>query len=594
MGATEKRVASPQERGTKRPKPEESTETGGATGSDEPPPPLFEKGTECGYTLDKESGFYMYQDAQWMFNEGDNMYVHLASGSVWTLDEAGKPTKMVTDLPELDQKQEERVTGVITDFKPKKKFGFIQLVSQDGDLFVHQNQVIDGTVLEQGMEVSFVISEQEDGRKAATQVQVVGGSGGATGSGEAPAEEGAEVAGGEDEEDDDDDCEEEEDVDLDLCKDAVDYVVTQKGPEKIQIEDRCLEKTRIPVGLTGDDDGTALLFGVFDGHGGEKAAEYMHAHLPTNYISCMRQRKKNASNIDAIKQSFTKSFRLTEHNFLQSARKTMDNSGTTACCAMLYGPDEDGALKLITAHCGDTRAVLSRKGKAFQLTDDHKPNDPAEKRRITAAGGSVTEMMGIWRVVQHLRRPTNGVPAGIMGLAKIVSPDPDITVYDVDFEDDEYIVICSDGIYDELTNQEVIDFSRPFVKDDPEKAAQVLVDMAVKRGGMDDKTVQIVKLGWCAVPDGLEPDRALRILDDAGGDKVAAKNATKKSVVEDSDDDDDEQLVGEEEGPSFEISGSAKPKGKIFDDDDDMFGAAPEKKDDDPAEKGPSFDDMFS
>ncbi len=41
---------------------------------------------------------------------------------------------------------------------------------------------------------------------------------------------------------------------------------------------------------------------------------------------------------------------------------------------------------LYAAHVGDSRAVLCQKGRALRLTEDHKPDNPAERRRVQAAG----------------------------------------------------------------------------------------------------------------------------------------------------------------------------------------------------------------
>ena len=46
-------------------------------------------------------------------------------------------------------------------------------------------------------------------------------------------------------------------------------------------------------------------------------------------------------------------------------------------------------LQLLIAHVGDCRAVLCNAGVAEPLTIDHKPDDPAEKKRIELAGGFV-------------------------------------------------------------------------------------------------------------------------------------------------------------------------------------------------------------
>lgn len=47
--------------------------------------------------------------------------------------------------------------------------------------------------------------------------------------------------------------------------------------------------------------------------------------------------------------------------------------------------------EIICANAGDSRAVLSKKSKAKDLSVDHKPDLPTEKRRIERAGGFVEE-----------------------------------------------------------------------------------------------------------------------------------------------------------------------------------------------------------
>ena len=62
-----------------------------------------------------------------------------------------------------------------------------------------------------------------------------------------------------------------------------------------------------------------------------------------------------------------------------------EGSGTTAVMAVLRG-----GRHLFVANVGDSRAVLSRRGTALDLSCDHKPEDATELARITAAGGRVT------------------------------------------------------------------------------------------------------------------------------------------------------------------------------------------------------------
>ena len=67
-----------------------------------------------------------------------------------------------------------------------------------------------------------------------------------------------------------------------------------------------------------------------------------------------------------------------------------------------------------TAHAGDSRAVLSRGGKAVRLTQDHKPELVAEKARVEANGGRV-DFQRCWRVICPAR---NGRPASGLAVSR--------------------------------------------------------------------------------------------------------------------------------------------------------------------------------
>jgi len=111
------------------------------------------------------------------------------------------------------------------------------------------------------------------------------------------------------------------------------------------------------------------------------------------------------------------------------------NDGSTANCVVLRG------LSLITGNVGDSRAILISGGKAIQLSNDHKPSNPEEQRRIASFGGTVLLCMGVWRV--------NGILAvsrafGNYGIRNFIRADPDIFQRELVAEDD-FIVMGSDG-----------------------------------------------------------------------------------------------------------------------------------------------------
>ena len=56
----------------------------------------------------------------------------------------------------------------------------------------------------------------------------------------------------------------------------------------------------------------------------------------------------------------------------------------------MHSDEKTGETTIVSANVGDSRAVLSRQGKAKDLTVDHKPNDKREKSRIKKLGGKVS------------------------------------------------------------------------------------------------------------------------------------------------------------------------------------------------------------
>lgn len=65
----------------------------------------------------------------------------------------------------------------------------------------------------------------------------------------------------------------------------------------------------------------------------------------------------------------------------------MGRGGSTAVTAILIN-----GRRLWIANVGDSRAVLSRKGQAVQMTTDHEPN--TERGSIETKGGFVSNLPG--------------------------------------------------------------------------------------------------------------------------------------------------------------------------------------------------------
>merc|ERR1740117_1887397 len=69
-----------------------------------------------------------------------------------------------------------------------------------------------------------------------------------------------------------------------------------------------------------------------------------------------------------------------------------EQAGCTATVALVT------PTHIIVANVGDSRCVLSTATQVSALTEDHKPQMPAERARIEAAGGTVVNSRGTFRV----------------------------------------------------------------------------------------------------------------------------------------------------------------------------------------------------
>ncbi|KAA3479317.1 putative protein phosphatase 2C 6 [Gossypium australe] len=111
--------------------------------------------------------------------------------------------------------------------------------------------------------------------------------------------------------------------------------------------------------------------------------------------------------------------------------------------------------QIIAANCGDSRAVLCRGAQAIPLTVDQKPDRADESERITSSGGRILNW-GCLRV------------EGILSMSRAIG-DHDlkpwvISVPEVTFttrtKEDECLILASDGLWDVLSNDDVVKLAR--------------------------------------------------------------------------------------------------------------------------------------
>jgi protein phosphatase 2C family protein 2/3 len=231
----------------------------------------------------------------------------------------------------------------------------------------------------------------------------------------------------------------------------------------------------------------SAFYAVFDGHGGPDAAAYIKRNAMKLFFEDADL--PHTSDIDAIflkelENSHRKSF-LQADLALAGEHSISSSCGTTALTALVLGRN------LLVANAGDCRAVLCRKGVAVEMSQDHKPSCLPERRRVEELGGcihgdylnglSVTRALGDWA----LKLP--------LGSASPLIAEPDFQQVLLT-EEDEFLIIGCDGIWDVMTSQFAVSLVRRGLRrhEDPQQCARELVAEALRLNTSDNVTVIVI------------------------------------------------------------------------------------------------------
>ncbi|KAL5963774.1 putative protein phosphatase 2C [Taenia solium] len=227
-------------------------------------------------------------------------------------------------------------------------------------------------------------------------------------------------------------------------------------------------------------------FAVFDGHGGTKISEYAATNLHVKIMAEPAYAKGDlveAMRLGVLRLDAEMQVKFTGHLSHSSTKRVPSDSpeieveGKLSFFPPGNGVDVGGSTCIVLmlrgnhaycANCGDSRAVLSRQGVAEALSTDHKPTMASEWSRIVAAGGwvaanRVNGNLALSRALGDFVYKRNST---LSAEEQIVSAEPDVTQCELNVtETDEFIVLGCDGIWDVMTNQEVISFVRSRLAD---------------------------------------------------------------------------------------------------------------------------------
>lgn len=238
-------------------------------------------------------------------------------------------------------------------------------------------------------------------------------------------------------------------------------------------------------------DDKLSFFGVYDGHGGDKVALFAGENI--HQIVAKQEAFKKGD----IEQALKDGFLATDRAILNDPRYEEEVSGCTASVAII------SSKKIYVGNAGDSRSVLGVKGRAKPLSFDHKPQNEGEKARITAAGGfvdfgRVNGNLALSRAIGDFEFKKS---AELAPEQQIVTAYPDVTVHDIS-DDDEFLVVACDGIWDCQSSQAVIEFVRRGIaaKQELSKICENMMDNCLASNsetggvGCDNMTMIVVGL----------------------------------------------------------------------------------------------------
>jgi len=271
-------------------------------------------------------------------------------------------------------------------------------------------------------------------------------------------------------------------------------------------------------------------FGIFDGHGarGKSVAEFVRDVLPTVVDSQLKQLSQQEEQDDETTTTAKNSTSCIEWK----GKRQLDIvkaaiQGFIDCSKILNSPDSrvdtfmSGTTAVVAWFCntllfccnlGDSRCVIGRqchpsavsrltkeKYVAVELSYDQKPDRQDETQRVVAAGGRVASWQSgvgplrVWLADEWIPGLAMTRSFGDSLLHSVGVLDiPEVTCIQLS-EVDKFCVLASDGVWEFMSSQEVVDFVGKYRrKYSAQEAAEFLVQEAVKRWRKNEHVVDDV------------------------------------------------------------------------------------------------------
>jgi parallel beta-helix repeat protein len=207
---------------------------------------------------------------------------------------------------------------------------------------------------------------------------------------------------------------------------------------------------------------------IVDGIGGHAAGEKA-ADIAVNMVRSRLERETGTAS-ERIREAIT----VANNEIFRLARTNPEWHGMA--CVLTVAIVEDGSA--VIGHVGDSRLYKIRSGHIQKVTHDHSPVGEREDSNDLSEADA-------------MRHPRRNEVYRDVGTEEHTPDDPEfIELIRIPFEDDSALLLCSDGLSDQVTSNEIL---RAVTRHagNPDAAIEELVDAANNAGGKDNVSIVI-------------------------------------------------------------------------------------------------------
>jgi PPM family protein phosphatase len=217
-------------------------------------------------------------------------------------------------------------------------------------------------------------------------------------------------------------------------------------------------------------DGDTALYAVADGMGGHDRGELASQIAVESLFEATRKALGEAEDrsVTALRKLLRDSFQAANQAVVTTGAEQDSNMGTTLCAALVH-KDRDALI----ANVGDSRVYLFRDEKIIQVSQDHS---------LVA----YLVQLGELSPAEARNHPSGNILVRSMGSVDEV----EIDLYHVATKPGDRILLCSDGLWGEIDDEELL--ATVEANENAQEACVALVDLANDHGGRDNTTLVVV------------------------------------------------------------------------------------------------------